>query len=109
VAWPDERIRAEAVNPSISLNLSLICAKAIIGRGTGEAAMVEKLAERAAYGRTIRHRAICLLEAHGPEAWGEAISASREPGLAEAERSFWEAVAARIARQLGQRAAAPAA
>jgi hypothetical protein len=71
--------------------------------------MVEKLEQRAAYGRTIRHRAICLLEAHGPEAWAEAMRASREPGLAEAERSFWLAVAARVARQLGQREVAPAA
>jgi hypothetical protein len=71
--------------------------------------MVERLEERAAYGRVIRQRAVCLLEAHGQEAWGEALSAAREPGLAEAERSFWEAVAARIARQLGHRAAMPAA
>jgi hypothetical protein len=71
--------------------------------------MVEKLEERAAYGRTIRHRAVCLLEAHGPEAWAEALRASREPGIADAERSFWEAVAARVARQLGQREAASAA
>ena len=71
--------------------------------------MAERLEERAAYGRTIRHRAICLLEAHGHEAWGEALKASREPGVGEAERSFWEAVAARIARQLGYREIASAA
>ena len=71
--------------------------------------MAERLEERAAYGRTIRQRAFCLLEAHGPEAWGEALNASREPGLGDAERSFWEAVAARVARQLGHREMASAA
>jgi hypothetical protein len=70
--------------------------------------MVDRLQQRAAYGRSIRQRALCLLEAHGREAWGEAMSASREPGIAEAERSFWEAVAARVARQLGHRDALPA-
>jgi hypothetical protein len=71
--------------------------------------MADRLKERAAYGRTIRQRAVCLLEAHGPDAWGEALSAAREPGLADAERSFWEAVAARVARQLGHRGVASAA
>ena len=62
--------------------------------------MVDRIEERAAYGRTIRERAGCLLEAHGPDAWAEALRAAGEPGIAEGERSFWEAVAARIARQL---------
>ena len=63
--------------------------------------MVDRIEERAAYGRTIRERALCLMYAHGPEAWAEAVRAAREPGIAAGERSFWEAVAARIARQLG--------
>jgi hypothetical protein len=67
--------------------------------------MVDRLETRAAYGRSIRERAVCLLEAHGPEAWAAAREAAQEPGLAADERSFWEAVAARIARQLGQREA----
>ena len=64
---------------------------------------------RIAYGRSIRHRALCLLEAHGREAKEEALRASQEPGLPAAERSFWEAVAARVARHLDQRQAIPAA
>jgi hypothetical protein len=64
--------------------------------------MLDRLESRAAYGRCIRERALCLLEAHGPAAWAEALEAAREPGIAAAERSFWEAVAARVARQLGQ-------
>ena len=70
--------------------------------------MVDKIEERAAYGRTIRARATCLLDSHGPEAWGEALLASREPGIAAGERSFWEAVAARVARELGHRDASAA-
>ena len=62
--------------------------------------------ERIAYGRSIRDRAACLLDAHGALAEAEALKAAREPGVAEAERCFWEAVAARVARQLGQAAAA---
>ena len=53
-------------------------------------------------------RRIGLLEAHGPEAREEALRAAQEPGLAAAERSFWEAVAARVARHLGQNDAIPA-
>ena len=70
--------------------------------------MVDKIEERAAYGRTIRARAVCLLDSHGPEAWAEALRASREPGIAAGERFFWEAVAARIARELGHRDASVA-
>ncbi len=60
--------------------------------------MTPALQERVAYGRSIRHRALCLIEAHGPEAAAEALRAACEPGLAAAERSFWEAVAARLVR-----------
>jgi hypothetical protein len=70
--------------------------------------MVDRIEQRAAYGRTIRERAICLMESHGPEAWAEALRAAREPGIAAGERSFWEAVAARIARQIGDREASVA-
>ena len=70
--------------------------------------MVDRIEQRAAYGRTIRERAVCLLESHGPEAWAEALRAAREPGIAAGERNFWEAVAARIARQLGERGASVA-
>jgi hypothetical protein len=61
--------------------------------------------ERIAYGRSIRARAACLLDSHGAAAAAEALKAAAEPGVAEAERYFWEAVAARVARQLGQGAA----
>lgn len=61
---------------------------------------MDRLEQRASYGRSIRERAMLLLEAHGDAAWDEAVSAAREPGVAEADRSFWEAVAARIAREL---------
>lgn len=71
--------------------------------------MVERIEERAAYGRTIRERAACLVESHGPEAWAEALRAAHEPGIAAGERTFWEAVAARVARELGHRDAASAA
>ena len=69
--------------------------------------MFPHLQERVAYGRSIRERASCLLEAHGPEARDEALRAAQEPGLAAAERSFWEAVAARVSRHLGQQDAVP--
>ena len=54
--------------------------------------------ERVAYGRSIRQRALCLLDAHGPEAEAEALCAAQEPGITEAERYFLEAVASRLAR-----------
>jgi hypothetical protein len=56
------------------------------------------LNERVEYGRMIRDRAACLLEAHGSRAQAEALIAACEPGIPDAERSFWEAVAARIVR-----------
>jgi hypothetical protein len=62
--------------------------------------MVPHLQERVAYGRSIRERASCLLESHGEAAASEALRAAQEPGLGAAERSFWEAVAARVVRQL---------
>lgn len=58
--------------------------------------------ERIAYGRRIRDRANQLLDAHGSAAEAEAMSAAQESGSAAADRSFWESVAARIARQLDQ-------
>ena len=57
---------------------------------------------RVAYGRSIRERASCLIEAYGGRAGEEALRAADEPGLAAADRSFWQAVAARLARELGQ-------
>jgi hypothetical protein len=63
--------------------------------------MYPHLEERVAYGRSIRQRASCLIDAHGNAAATEALRAAQEPGLAAAERSFWEAVAARAARHLG--------
>jgi hypothetical protein len=71
--------------------------------------MNQRIEERAAYGRTVRQRAFCLLDSHGPDAWAEARRAAHEPGIAAAERSFWEAVADRVARQLGNPHASTAA
>ena len=62
--------------------------------------MFPHLEERVAYGRSIQQRASCLIEAHGHAAEEEARRAASEPGLAAAERSFWEAVASRVARHL---------
>jgi hypothetical protein len=70
---------------------------------------VDRLEQRVTYGRDIRKRAIVLLEAHGESAFEAAASASREPGLSDAERAFWEAVASRIARELGRHDLVPAA
>ena len=70
--------------------------------------MFPNMEERIAYGRSIRQRAMCLLEAHGPAAEAEALRAAEEPGLAAADRSFWRAVAARVARHLTQRDLVPA-
>jgi hypothetical protein len=70
--------------------------------------MFPHLEQRVAYGRSIRQRAICLLDAHGAAAEAEARRAAAEPGLAAAERSFWEAVAARVARHLETPPALPA-
>ncbi|MFO1141834.1 MAG: hypothetical protein U1E59_05490 [Amaricoccus sp.] len=63
--------------------------------------MYPSMEARIAYGRSIRERALCLHEAYGELAAEKAQRAADEPGLAAAERSFWEAVAARLARQAG--------
>ena len=60
--------------------------------------MLPNLNARIAYGRSIRARADCLLEAHGPAAAVEASRAASEPGVTDVERAFWEAVAERIER-----------
>jgi hypothetical protein len=57
---------------------------------------------RIAYGREVRLRAACLIEAHGQAAEAEAWLAAGEPGIPAAERNFWEAVAARLARLDGR-------
>jgi hypothetical protein len=54
--------------------------------------------DRIDYGRAVRLRAICLIEAHGRGAEAMIRSATAEPGLPIAERTFLEAVAARVAR-----------
>lgn len=56
------------------------------------------LDERIAYGRLIRERASLLVEAYGETALEKARGAAAEPGLPEAERSFWSSVADRILR-----------
>jgi hypothetical protein len=56
------------------------------------------LNDRIAYGRRVRERALCLIEAHGPHAEALARDAADEFGLPEAERGFWSAVADRIVR-----------
>lgn len=61
-------------------------------------AVFPNIEERVAYGRSIRERADCLVEAHGTDAEAEALRAAREPGVAAAEAAFWVAVAARVAR-----------
>ena len=68
--------------------------------------MLPSIEERIAYGRAIRHRALCLLDAHGHLAEAEARNAAREPGIGEAERCFLEAVAERLARLLAHSKAA---
>ncbi len=99
------------VKPPISLNLSFIVEERnlVFGGSRGTGGMEDRIEERVAYGRTIRARAVCLIEAHGPEAWAEALRAAEEPGIAAGERAFWESVAARIARQLRTTNAATAA
>ena len=52
--------------------------------------LLAHLEERVAYGRSIRQRASCLIDAHGPRAEAEALLAAEEPGLAAAEQSFWD-------------------
>lgn len=63
--------------------------------------MTPELERRIAYGRSIRERAGCLVEAHGPEAEVQARLAAAMAGAVEAERSFWQAVADRVVRITG--------
>lgn len=70
----------------------------IVGNGD----MRQGLADRIAYGRAIRERADCLLDAHGPAAVAHARMAAQVSREAEAERNFWEAVADRVARHFAE-------
>ncbi len=65
-------------------------------------AMSPRLQDRIVYGRAVRVRALCLIEAHGHDAEAIARDATTDAGLPFAERSFLEAVAARIARFNGE-------
>lgn len=93
----------------ISLNLPFIRLKAIlILRERGISGMSSSMELRVAYGRSIRERAAAMIEAHGALAGAEALHAAEEAGVTAADRAFWQAVAARIARELGERAPMPA-
>lgn len=63
--------------------------------------MPPRLRDRIDYGRVVRVRALCLIEAHGAAAGAIVRQASAESGLPIAERAFLEAVAARVARLTG--------
>jgi hypothetical protein len=67
--------------------------------------MTPQMKERIAYGRSIRARAACLIDAHGELAQLEARIAAGDRDLTEADRLFWEAVAGRVARQSAAEAA----
>ena len=60
--------------------------------------MSDSLSQRVDLGRSVRARALCMLEAHGPDAERAARAAGREPGVSAADRNFWELVADRVAR-----------
>ena len=60
--------------------------------------MWQSVADRIEYGRRIRERAACLVEAHGRRAETTALRAAQIEGIPETERCFWEAVAARASR-----------
>ncbi|MBP7002036.1 hypothetical protein [Amaricoccus sp.] len=60
--------------------------------------MRQQLEERLAYGRLVRERALCLMEAHGAAATAVLHDAVAEAGLPIGERMFLEAVGARIDR-----------
>ena len=60
--------------------------------------MLPRLHDRILYGRAIRVRALCLIEAHGRAAEAVVRDATADEGLPVAERSFLQAVADRIAR-----------
>lgn len=65
--------------------------------------MLKHIEERVAYGRSIRSRALWLIEAHGAaRAATLARTAAQEPGAAAADRMFWLAVSARIDRLNGE-------
>jgi hypothetical protein len=57
-----------------------------------------QLEERVAYGRAVRERALCLIEAHGARAIEVLHDAVGEAGLPIGERLFLEAVSARLDR-----------
>ena len=68
--------------------------------------MTDALSKRVDLGRTVRARALCMMEAHGPDAERAARAAGREAGVSAADRNFWELVADRVARnRLGDAAA----
>lgn len=60
--------------------------------------MQRHLRERVEYGRAVRRRALCLMDAHGPSARLLCSEAATVAGLPVAERHFLQAVEARIAR-----------
>lgn len=60
--------------------------------------LLERLDERIALGRAIRHQATETVEARGRLAEAAAWTAARAPGLTAAERAFREAVAIRVSR-----------
>jgi hypothetical protein len=60
--------------------------------------METRLSRRIALGRAIRAEALRLVAERGRLAETAAWSAARTPGLSDAERSFREAVAARVSR-----------
>lgn len=60
--------------------------------------MSPRLRDRIDYGRMVRVRALCLVEAHGAAAEAMLRSACSDPGLPIAEQTFLQAVAARVAR-----------
>jgi len=60
--------------------------------------MSDMLSKRVDLGRSVRARALCMMEAHGPEAERASREAAREAGVSAADRNFWELVADRVAR-----------
>lgn len=60
--------------------------------------MRQLLEERIAYGRAVRERALCLVEAHGAQAKTVLREAVEEAGLPVGERLFLEAVHDRVDR-----------
>ena len=60
--------------------------------------MSDMFTKRVDLGRSVRARALCMMEAHGHEAERAAREAAREAGVSAADRNFWELVADRVAR-----------